>query len=160
MVLAQLLRGNFLHKEIREKGGAYGGGANYDPNAATFGFFSYRDPQLAATLDTFDASLTWAADAAADQDMLEAAVLSVIGGIDRPGSPAGEAVNAFHNRLHGRSPDFLRGLRQALLKVDTDAIRHAVAAHLVPEGGRTAVVTSARMLEQQAGSYQFEVKEL
>jgi presequence protease len=160
MVLAQLLRSNFLHKEIREKGGAYGGGASYDASTATFGFYSYRDPQLAATLDTFDASLAWAEQAATDQDMRDAAILSVIGAIDRPGSPAGEAVNAFHNRLHGRGADFLRSLRLSLLAVDTEALRRAIATHLRPDLGRVAVVTNARMLEQQAGAYAFEAREL
>jgi hypothetical protein len=160
MILAQLLRGNFLHKEIREKGGAYGGGASYDSSTATFGFFSYRDPQLAATLDTFDASLAWAEQAAVNQDMREAAILSVIGAIDRPGSPAGEAINAFHNRLHGRTADFLRGLRQSLLTVNAESLRLAVDTYLKPELGRLAVVTNARMLEQQAGAYEFDVREL
>lgn len=31
----------FLHREIREKGGAYGGGA-VGQNPGTFAFFSYR----------------------------------------------------------------------------------------------------------------------
>src|SRR5690606_41475943 len=45
MVLAPYLRNGYLHSAIRERGGAYGGGAGYDANACAFKFFSYRDPQ-------------------------------------------------------------------------------------------------------------------
>src|SRR5699024_7285399 len=47
MVLAPYLRNGYLHSAIRERGGAYGGGAGYDANACAFKFFSYRDPQCA-----------------------------------------------------------------------------------------------------------------
>ena len=39
-ILSRLLYWKFLHREIREKGGAYGGGATCQPGA--FSFFSYR----------------------------------------------------------------------------------------------------------------------
>ena len=58
-VLGAFLRNGFLHRSIREQGGAYGGGASHDPNIAAFRFFSYRDPRLADTLADFDASLHW-----------------------------------------------------------------------------------------------------
>ncbi|MFZ2554787.1 insulinase family protein, partial [Psychrobacter urativorans] len=53
MVLAPYLRNGYLHSAIRERGGAYGGGAGYDANACAFKFFSYRDPHCAETFDHF-----------------------------------------------------------------------------------------------------------
>ena len=44
-VLGAFLRNGFLHRSIREQGGAYGGGASHDANIAAFRFFSYRDPE-------------------------------------------------------------------------------------------------------------------
>ena len=41
----QVLSLGFLHKEVREKGGAYGGGASSSPLGGTFTFSSYRDPR-------------------------------------------------------------------------------------------------------------------
>ncbi|HBO14674.1 MAG TPA: peptidase M16, partial [Halieaceae bacterium] len=49
-VLAAYLRNGFLHRAIREQGGAYGGGASQDSSIAAFRFFSYRDPRLTETL--------------------------------------------------------------------------------------------------------------
>ena len=40
-----------LHKEIREKGGAYGGGCR--SGDGVINFFSYRDPNLHKTLNAF-----------------------------------------------------------------------------------------------------------
>lgn len=39
--MAALLRNKYLHREIREKGGAYGGGAKTDSHGALT-FYSYR----------------------------------------------------------------------------------------------------------------------
>ncbi|MCW8885521.1 MAG: insulinase family protein, partial [Motiliproteus sp.] len=55
-VLGGFLRNGFLHRSIREQGGAYGGGAGQDSASASFRFFSYRDPRLEETLSDFDAS--------------------------------------------------------------------------------------------------------
>jgi hypothetical protein len=60
-LLANALSTSFLHREIREKGGAYGGGAAASPLGASFGFSSYRDPNTAATISTFTRAAEWAA---------------------------------------------------------------------------------------------------
>jgi len=56
-VLGGVLRNGYLHRAIREQGGAYGGGATYDSDSAAFRFFSYRDPRLTETLADFDRSI-------------------------------------------------------------------------------------------------------
>jgi Zn-dependent M16 (insulinase) family peptidase len=58
-VLSQVMSSKFLHREIREKGGAYGGGAGH--SNGMFTYYSYRDPNTAATLDAFDNAADWAA---------------------------------------------------------------------------------------------------
>ena len=58
-VLGGVMRNGFLHRAIREQGGAYGGGASQDSGIAAFRFYSYRDPRLAETLQDFDASISW-----------------------------------------------------------------------------------------------------
>jgi hypothetical protein len=42
-IFLELLEANYLHKKIREQGGAYGSGAKLQ-NGAIF-FYSYADPQ-------------------------------------------------------------------------------------------------------------------
>ena len=52
-VLGTLLSNTFLHKEIREKGGAYGAGCSVSPMKGVMNMWSYRDPNIVDTLDTF-----------------------------------------------------------------------------------------------------------
>ncbi|MGB4055087.1 MAG: insulinase family protein, partial [Porticoccaceae bacterium] len=58
-VLGGVLRNGFLHRTIREQGGAYGGGASQDNQSGAFRFYSYRDPRIAGTLADFDQSIAW-----------------------------------------------------------------------------------------------------
>ena len=61
LLLGQALSTCFLHRAIREKGGAYGGGAAANVQGGVFSFTSYRDPRTLETLDTFQAAAKWAA---------------------------------------------------------------------------------------------------
>jgi Zn-dependent M16 (insulinase) family peptidase len=128
MILGGFLRNGFLHRAIREQGGAYGGGAGYDGNACAFRFFSYRDPRLAETFADFKASLVWLQSNAHEERQLEEVILGIMASLDKPMSPAGEARSAFHNALYGRTPTQRRALRAKLLKV-TIADLQRVAQH-------------------------------
>jgi Zn-dependent M16 (insulinase) family peptidase len=146
-VLGGVLRNGFLHRAIREQGGAYGGGASQDSGVAAFRFYSYRDPRLAGTLQDFDQSITWMLDTRHEHRALEEAILGVIGSMDKPSSPAGEAKQHFHNRLFGRSHDTREMFRQRILAVSLDDLRRVVETYLRPELASTAVVTSSGQLE-------------
>ena len=141
-VLGGFLRNGYLHRAIREKGGAYGGGAGQDSVNGTFRFFSYRDPRLAETLEDFDRSLAWLQDTTHEPQELEESILGVIGQLDRPRSPAGAARHAFHNKLFGRSPEQRARFRERVLAVTMDDLKRVAATWLVPESASTAVVTS------------------
>ncbi|MCW8868175.1 MAG: insulinase family protein, partial [Marinobacter sp.] len=141
-VLGGFLRNGYLHRAIREKGGAYGGGAGQDSVNGTFRFFSYRDPRLEETLDDFDAALAWLQDNDHDYQELEESILGVIGQLDRPRSPAGAARHAFHNKLFGRSPEQRARFRERVLSVTLDDLKRVARTWLVPERASTAVVTS------------------
>jgi len=142
-VLSGYLRNSFLHTAIREKGGAYGGGASYDSEAGAFRFYSYRDPRIEGTLEDFDASLQWIMEDREDHEprLLEEAILGVISALDRPRSPAGEAVAAYYAERNGRTPEQRRRFRQRVLKVTLDDLRRVVRDYLKPELANTAVIS-------------------
>jgi len=58
-ILAELMSSNVLLREIREKGGAYGGGSQISPNGV-FNFYSYRDPNVLETYGAFQRGVDWA----------------------------------------------------------------------------------------------------
>jgi hypothetical protein len=144
-VLSACLRNGFLHSAIREKGGAYGGGAGYDAEAGAFTFFSYRDPRLMDTYADFERALDWLMTDAT-QAQVDEAVLNIVSAMDKPGSPAGEARKAFYQELYGRSHEKRTAYRQAVLNADLAQLQTVAQRYLQGESMR-AVVTQASQSE-------------
>ncbi|PID61640.1 MAG: peptidase M16 [Gammaproteobacteria bacterium] len=142
-VLGPMLRNGYLHRAIRENGGAYGGGATQHSDTASFRFYSYRDPRLGETLADFDRAIEWVQSSEADEQQLEEALLNVISGIDKPGSPAGEARHAWQAELFGRSGDFKREQRQRIIDVTLADVKSVADRYFDRHLASTAVLTSA-----------------
>jgi Zn-dependent M16 (insulinase) family peptidase len=145
-VLAAFLRNNFLHRAIREQGGAYGGGATFDADSGGFRFFSYRDPRLAETLADFDKSVEWLLENDHEWRLVEEAILGIISSIDKPGSPAGEAKKTFHGILHGRTPEQRRRFRARILEVREADLKRVAETYLKAERASTAVISDPATL--------------
>ncbi len=141
-VLAGFLRNGFLHRSIREQGGAYGGGASQDCSTASFRFYSYRDPRLEETLQDFDRAVDWLLSEEHEPRQLEEAILGIIGQLDKPSSPAGEAKDAFHNQLHGRTPEQRQRYRQRLLAVTLEDLKRVGKTYLRADNASIAVITN------------------
>ncbi len=146
-VLAAFLRNGYLHRVIREQGGAYGGGASHDANIAAFRFFSYRDPRLTETLDDFDASIRWLLDTNHEQLALEEAILGIVGSLDKPASPAGEAKTHFHALLFDRNIAQRRQFRQRVIDTQIEDLRRVTQTYLLAEHASTAVITNHHTAE-------------
>ena len=156
-VLGEFLRNGYLHRAIREQGGAYGSGAGYHADSGAFRFYSYRDPRLTETLADFDRALTWLHQTDHPARTLEEAILGVIGAIDKPGSPAGEAVSAFFGNLFGRTPEQRRRYRQQVLQVTLDDLQRVAAAYLQPERASSAVLSHGRVLAAECPDWTIHV---
>ena len=139
-VLAGVLRNAFLHTAIREKGGAYGAGATQDSALGCFKFYSYRDPRVEGTFADFAASINWVLQRPAGDDLVEQAVLGLIGSMDRPGSPAGEAKQFFHLDRSGRSRLLRQQFREGLLRTRWADVQRAAAQYLRDQAGQRAVL--------------------
>ncbi len=148
-VLAAFLRNGFLHRAIREQGGAYGGGASHDANIGAFRFFSYRDPRLKGTLDDFDHAIRWLLDHQHEQLALEEAILGIIGSIDKPGSPAGEAKKHFHESLFDRTAEHRGAFRQGVINTSLDDLRRVADTYLLNPDSSIAVITSVEQARQE-----------
>lgn len=159
MVLAPFLRNGYLHAAIREKGGAYGGGASFDANAAAFKFYSYRDPNCVATFDHFKASIDWLLNNEHDDEKLEEAILGIIAGMDKPGSPAGEAVKSCFGELHGRDKAYQQALRAKILAVSIDDLKRVARTYLKD---KPCTKASLAPLEQESAMAElgFAIKKL
>jgi Zn-dependent M16 (insulinase) family peptidase len=149
--LGDFLRNGYLHRTVREQGGAYGVGAGYHADSGTFRLYSYRDPRLAETLEDFDRSLEWLQNAEHTERSLEEAILGVIAAIDRPGSPAGEAIDAFFGNLFGRTPGQRQAFRQGVLQVTLADLKRVASTYLRPERASCAILSNGETLKAQPG---------
>ena len=140
-VLGGFLRNGYLHRTIREQGGAYGGGAQQDSNIGAFRFYSYRDPRLQETLNDFDQSIEWLLSTEHEFKAVEEAILGVVSSIDKPGSPAGEAKQTFHAELHGRTHAAREAFRNGVLAVTVEDLQRVGDTYLKNGTSNVAIVT-------------------
>ncbi|XP_792865.3 presequence protease, mitochondrial [Strongylocentrotus purpuratus] len=135
-VLARLMSAKYLHREIREKGGAYGGGASMGTEGA-FKFYSYRDPNTVETMSAFESSVQWALDGKFTQQDIDEAKLSVFSVVDSPLSPAEKGATLFST---GIDNDMKQETRDALFAVTKDDLRDVAERYLM-DGKRTHATT-------------------
>ncbi|KAI9149534.1 Mitochondrial presequence protease [Paramyrothecium foliicola] len=127
-ILSQLLTHKHLHHEIREKGGAYGGGAYSRPLDGLFGFYSYRDPNPQNTMSIMRNAGRWAVNKEwADRD-LEEAKISVFQSVDAPKSVNQEGMARF---LSGITEEMKQKKREQLLDVTKEQVQSVAQKYLV-----------------------------
>lgn len=127
-ILAQLLTHKHLHHEIREKGGAYGGGAYAKGLEGLFGFYSYRDPNPQNTLSIMRNAGRWAVDKQWSDRDLEEAKISVFQSVDAPKSANTEGMLRF---VSGITDEMQQKKREQFLDVTKDQVREVAQKYIV-----------------------------
>lgn len=152
-VLSKLLRSLYLHREIREKGGAYGGFALYNPENGLFSLASYRDPHITRTLQVFDGVADFLASAPLDEADIHEAILQVCSEIDKPDPPGPAARKAFLRLIVGLSDADRTAYKARLLETTKARLLSVADAYFAP--GKTpsgvAVIAGQDHLEQANG---------
>jgi Zn-dependent M16 (insulinase) family peptidase len=148
-VAAKLLRSLYLHREIREKGGAYGGFAIYNPEEGLFSYGSYRDPHIVRTLEVFGAAGNFMSDGTYDAEDIHEAILQVCSEIDRPDPPGPAARKAFYRKLVGLEDDVRQQFKARLLTLTPEAVKVVAQRYLAcsEDQAATAVISSRAQLE-------------
>ncbi len=158
-LLGPLLRNLYLHSALRERGGAYGGGATYVADDAAFHLHSYRDPRFEGTLDDFQSAIDGIIHQAPTEVQLEEALLAVIASMDKPSSPAGSVLQVLTGALTGRDRVFRSQMRNDLLQVTVADIQRVAQTYLQADKARRVVIMPAE-LEQRARDRGFTIETL
>jgi len=138
-VMAKLLRSSFLHREIREKGGAYGGFSLYNSEDGQFCFASYRDPHILNTLDVYRRAVDFIqSDNFSDEEIKES-ILQVCSDIDRPLTPAEKGVRAFSRKLLSLTDEQRQAFKEGVLSVTKDRVIKAGRDHFPEDPGQYAI---------------------
>lgn len=149
-VLAELVTQGFLHRAVRESGGAYSGRATY-LRAGLFSMSSYRDPRVQGTYADFEAAIAWAAHSEHGQEAVDAAIISVIKGMDSPLSPLDWAHDTLMRLRGGIGIQVLNDARAAILDCDGPRLQALARKWLMgSERSRCAFVGAAGAGEASA----------
>ncbi|KAF2361248.1 Peptidase M16C associated [Trinorchestia longiramus] len=117
----------FLHREIREKGGAYGGGASVSPGGP-ISFYSYRDPNSSQTFEAFNRALNWVLKGDFTQRDIDEAKLGVFQSIDAPIGPGSRGLRNFLAHI---TDDMFEEHRVSVLDSDAQDIMRVARTHLL-----------------------------
>ncbi|NNM52508.1 MAG: peptidase M16, partial [Pseudomonadales bacterium] len=158
-LLGPLLRNLYLHGALRERGGAYGGGATYVADDAAFHLHSYRDPRFEGTLDDFQLAIDGIIHQAPTDVQLEEALLAVIASMDKPSSPAGSVLQVLTGALTGRDRAFRSQMRNDLLQVTVADVQRVAKTYLQSDLAKRVVIMPAD-LEQRARDRGFKIETL
>ncbi|ODV58528.1 pitrilysin family metalloprotease ASCRUDRAFT_39067 [Ascoidea rubescens DSM 1968] len=127
-VLAQLLTFKYLHKEIREKGGAYGGGSRYGGVDGIFSYYSYRDPHPLRSIDFFKKAGEFAISNKWTDTDLNEAKLTIFQSVDSPMDVKSEGMMMFRNSI---TDEMRQNRRENLLSVTIEDIKKVADKYLI-----------------------------
>ena len=138
-VISKLLRSLYLHKEIREKGGAYGGFAVYNLEEGLFSLGSYRDPHIVPTLNVFDGILDFMASGTYNDENITEAILQACSEIDKPDAPGTAGQKAFFRQIVGLTDEKRIAFKQGVLGVTKDKVLKAAEAYFNSSANKRGV---------------------
>jgi Zn-dependent M16 (insulinase) family peptidase len=121
-VISKILRALYLHREIREKGGAYGGFAVYNSEDGLFCFGSYRDPHIFSTLKVYDGARDFIRSKNYSNEDIKEAILQVCSEIDKPDPPGSAAKKAFFRKIVSLSDEKREQFKKKLLALTRDQV--------------------------------------
>lgn len=125
-IATYLLENIYIHKMVREKGGAYGSGVKYNILTGVLQFYSSRDPHIVSTIEAFHA----AAKALAERDItdreLTEAILSYIQDVDSPVAVSCRGTVTYFQEKVGLTREIRQKFRDAVLSLKKEDIKRAV----------------------------------
>jgi Zn-dependent M16 (insulinase) family peptidase len=129
----------YLHREIREKGGAYGGFAVYNSEDGLFSLASYRDPHIVSTLNVFKRAADFIRSGDYSEEDINEAILQICADIDKPDAPGASARKAFYREIISLSDEARQDYKQRILALTRDQVLQAAEKYFDPDNTQQAV---------------------
>ena len=122
LLVKKILSLEYLWQKIRVENGAYGCGA-ISGAARRLDMYSFRDPQIAATLNTFRTAGDFLSSLTLGERAIEDYIISCVRGLDAPLTPQALSYVSDLLYLSGRGDDVLQRERDELLVATLDSVR-------------------------------------
>ncbi|KAL4435266.1 hypothetical protein ABPG74_017358 [Tetrahymena malaccensis] len=124
-LFAELVATSVLHTEIREKGGAYGSGCKLQDGVMNF--FSYRDPNILQTIETYAKGVKMIADGQFNEENLKESKLSLFSKYDKIINPQDKGLSY---ALEGVSDLERAKYRQGIIDANRENIIRVAREHV------------------------------
>lgn len=121
-VIENILNSDYLWQELRVKGGAYGGAMTFTKNDVLF--YSYRDPNLKETLNTFNGAVEFLRNFKADEKEMTNYIIGTIGSMDSLIGPSSKGLIGDNMYFSGTTQEDIQKLREEVLSTTADDIRN------------------------------------
>ena len=150
-VITGYLRLTHLWEKIRVQGGAYGAYVVFDDRSGVLTFISYRDPNVAATIDSFDkagAFLKGLDASRLSENELKKAIIAEIGDLDAYQLPDAKGYTSMMRYLTHRTDELRQKTRDEVLSTNgEDFIAFGEVLEKVAQSDAVTVLGSQTALE-------------
>ena len=150
-VINGYLRMAYLWEKIRVQGGAYGAFCVFDDASGVFTFLSYRDPNVAATIDSYDkaaAFLKGLDSSRLSDNELTKAIIAAIGDLDAYQLPDAKGYTSMLRYLTNRTDELRQEIREEVLSTNgEDFIAFGEVLEKVAQSNAVAVLGSQNAIE-------------
>jgi Zn-dependent M16 (insulinase) family peptidase len=119
-VITRYLRTSWLWDRIRVQGGAYGAFCIFDRLSGVLTFLSYRDPNIAKTVNAFDEAGDFLRRADLNRDELAKSIIGCIGDIDAYMFPDAKGYTSMMRYLIGSTDAYRQKVRDEVLATTHD----------------------------------------
>lgn len=121
-VLRVMMGYEYLWVNVRVKGGAYGCLCNFYRDGGSY-FCSYRDPNLAQTIDVFEKAVDFIANYQADERTMTKYIIGAISDLDTPLTAAGKGRRSREHYITGLTYEMMQEARNQVLDATPEDIR-------------------------------------
>ena len=150
-VIVGYLRMAYLWEKIRVQGGAYGAFSVFDDSSGVFTFISYRDPNIAATIDNYDraaAFLKGLDSSRLSDNELTKAIIAAIGDLDAYQLPDAKGYTSMLRYLTHRTDELRQEIRDQVLSTNgEDFIAFGEVLEKVAQSDAVTVLGSQNAIE-------------
>lgn len=113
---------DYLWNQVRVKGGAYGCMSGFSKNGDSF-FVSYRDPNLAKTLETYENAVDYLRNFSGDDRTMTQYLIGAISDLDTPLTPQSKGLRSLSAYMTKQTEADFQKERDELLSANEETIR-------------------------------------
>lgn len=148
-ILKGIMNNEYLWNNVRVKGGAYGCMCSFGKSGDSF-FVSYRDPNLAKTIQVYENAPDFIENFEGDERTMTQAVIGTISDMDIPMNPAAKALRALSLYMTNQTLEELQEERDQVLDAEAEDIRKLAGyVRAMLADGCLCVVGNERKIEEE-----------